>query len=102
MINLTLPDPIVGQWIWLSETNLNQESHQFYRRDFSIDEMPGKAEMWITARTAFHLFINGQHWLPGRLPTAAKTVMYIASISIICCKWGITKSQSRSLTPMRL
>jgi hypothetical protein len=68
MINLTLPDPIVGQWIWLSETNLNQESHQFYRRDFSIDEMPGKAEMWITARTAFHLFINGQHCASG--PTA--------------------------------
>ncbi|NMA42442.1 MAG: family 78 glycoside hydrolase catalytic domain [Oligosphaeraceae bacterium] len=60
MQNQKLPEPLMGQWIWLRETELRQETHLFFRRDFCVSEMPGSCELWITARSSFHLYINGQ------------------------------------------
>lgn len=60
MQELKLPEPLKGQWIWMREPDLRQETHLFFRKDFSLSEMPGRSEMWITARTAFQLYINGQ------------------------------------------
>ncbi|MFA6723071.1 MAG: family 78 glycoside hydrolase catalytic domain [Lentisphaeria bacterium] len=60
MQNQKLPEPLLGQWIWLREPDLYQETHLFFRRDFCVSEMPGSCELWITARSSFHLYINGQ------------------------------------------
>ena len=71
MQQLKLPEPLLGQWIWLREPDTRQETHLFFRRDFCVSEMPASSEMWITARTGFHLYINGQLCAIG--PTANPT-----------------------------
>ncbi|MFA6929210.1 MAG: hypothetical protein WCT05_02705, partial [Lentisphaeria bacterium] len=84
MHQLKLPETLVGQWIWLREPDTRQETHLFFRRDFCVSEMPGNSEMWITARTGFHLYINGQLCAIG--PTAnpsEKSYVYCVDINYL-------------------
>lgn len=65
MSTAQLPQKLKGYWIWLSDKNLLEESHVFFRRDFLLEELPSSADLWVTARNAFHLFINGRHCAAG-------------------------------------
>ncbi|MFW5803590.1 MAG: hypothetical protein ACOCWJ_06695, partial [Verrucomicrobiota bacterium] len=67
-----VPAALRGQWIWLSPENKQVEEHLFFRREFTLGEMPGSAELWITARTGFQVFINGRHAAFGPNPCPSK------------------------------
>lgn len=57
----TLPKDIRGQWIWSDTTSAGPESYVFFRREFSLNEIPSSADLAITARSFFHVYINGHH-----------------------------------------
>jgi hypothetical protein len=61
MRNLKMPDDFKAEWIWSLVPRRRQESYIFLRKEFTLDETPGAAELWISARTLFHLYINGRH-----------------------------------------
>ncbi len=71
-----LPTRINGQWIWLRQVKDAPEAHVFFRRDFTLDEIPSSAELWIAARSFFHLFVNGHH-LSYALGTFPGTGSYV-------------------------
>jgi len=84
MQHFKLPETLHGQWIWLREPDTRQETHLFFRRDFCVSEMPASSEMLITARTGFHLYINGQLCAIG--PTAnptEKSYVYCVDINYL-------------------
>jgi hypothetical protein len=70
MSEITLPDGLFGNWIW-SETSLatSRESHVFIRREFTLNETPGIAEMWISCHSHFNIYINEQHLSFGPSPS---------------------------------
>ncbi len=79
MQRYSLPEEIRGEWIW-SKSGLDAlESYIFFRKDFTLSETPSTAEIWITARTFFHLYINGRHLTWGPPPGTARDsyVMYL-------------------------
>ncbi len=77
----TLPAQLNGSWIWIEEHNIHEESHQFFRRDFVLDELPGSSDIWISARTAFHLFVNGRHCAAGPVPHPLADHCYVCHFS---------------------
>jgi len=60
-MNNVMLKKIVGEWIWFPCDPDRNESNIFFRNDFSLNETPGKAEIWISVKTDFHLFVNGRH-----------------------------------------
>ena len=64
-----LPQDIRGEWIWKSEPSVDIESYALFRREFTLNESPGIAELWITACTFYHIFINGRHFCHGPSPS---------------------------------
>ncbi|MDT8391947.1 MAG: alpha-L-rhamnosidase N-terminal domain-containing protein [Lentisphaeria bacterium] len=57
----TLPKEIRGQWIWADTMSADPESYVFFRREFSLNEIPASADLAITARSFFHVYVNGHH-----------------------------------------
>lgn len=76
-----LPNEIKGQWIWLGQEDELPESYVFFRREFSLDGIPSSAELWITARSFFHVYINGHH-LGYALGTAPGRSSYVWNYDI--------------------
>ena len=74
-----LPEDIRGQWIWHHPAAGRVEECRFFRREFILDETPASAELWITARTFFHVYVNGRHlgYGPTPCPTGDAYVTYI-------------------------
>ena len=68
MQNAGLPEDIRGQWIWKSDPTNDIESYSFFRREFTLNESPRSVELWITACTFYHVFINGRHFCHGPAP----------------------------------
>lgn len=73
MQRLRLPEKLLGKWIWMQEDNQAIESHQFFRSDFSLSQIAGKAELWIAAKSKFHLYVNGRHCAVGRTSTLSNS-----------------------------
>jgi len=73
-----LPDDLRGSWIWLEQERSQVESYLFFRKEFALDETPMSAELWISARTFFHVYVNGRHvgFGPGMSSTADSNVLY--------------------------
>ncbi|MCK5801721.1 MAG: hypothetical protein KAI66_02765 [Lentisphaeria bacterium] len=71
MPDIALPDSIRGEWIWHEGERKAPESHVFFRYEFPLFEMPESAELWITARSLFHLFVNGRYLGFGPTPSAS-------------------------------
>ncbi len=80
-----LPDEIRGEWIWLRNGLEKLESYVLFRRAFTLFETPVSAELWITARTRFHLFLNGRHiaYGPPPCPTEDAYVTHVDA-SFLC------------------
>ena len=68
MTSTGLPEDVRGQWIWKSEPSDDIESYVLLRREFTLSESPRSAELWITACTFYHIFINGRHFCHGPSP----------------------------------
>jgi len=79
MREYVLPQEIRGKWIWTSRAAQRLESYVFFRRDVTLYETPASAELWISARTRFHLFINGRYiaFGPPPSPTERAYVVYL-------------------------
>lgn len=75
-----LPSALRGQWIWLAQENKHVEEHLFFRREFALSEMPGSAELWVTARTGFQTYINGRHVAFGPDPCPTSTGNFLTPV----------------------
>jgi hypothetical protein len=75
-----LPDNIKGQWVWCRGATTGVEEHLFLRREFVLAETPSSAELWVSARTFFHVYLNGRHLGFGP-PSASWTDTYVLSIN---------------------
>ena len=70
MSEVTLPDGLFGNWIWSDPTpQAFHESHVFFRREFTLNETPGVAEMWVSCHSHFNIYINEQHLSFGPSPS---------------------------------
>lgn len=80
-----LPDEIRGEWIWLRSCLGSLESYVLFRKDFTLFETPATADFWITARTTFHVFLNGRYLAfgPPACPTEDAYVTYM-DVSFLC------------------
>jgi hypothetical protein len=79
MREYALPQEVRGKWIWLGRDVDRLESYVFFRREVTLYESPTSAELWITARTCFHLFVNGRHvaFGPPPCPTEHAYAVYL-------------------------
>lgn len=70
MSEVTLPDSLLGNWIWSnSDSSSQRESHVLFRREFTLSETPALAELWISCHSHFNLYINEQHVSFGPSPS---------------------------------
>ncbi len=84
MVSTGLPAEIQAEWIWKTQTTDEIESYVFFRREFTLDETPRSAELWITAGTFFHLYVNGRHFYYGPSP-ALGNQFYVEYIDVGFC-----------------
>ena len=82
MSEVTLPDNLLGNWIWSEPPALPaRESHVLFRREFTLSETPALAELWISCHTHFNLYINEQHVSFGPSPSN-KSISYAQYLNI--------------------
>lgn len=82
MRNTKLPDELHAEWIWLGESRRKQENYVFFRKEFTLDETPGSAELWITARTLMHVYVNERHLTFGPPPSPLPNQVYVACFDV--------------------
>jgi len=56
----SLPQEIMGEWIWLKDCVDSLDSHIYFRREFNLEDTPEMADLWITAKTYFQVYVNGR------------------------------------------
>lgn len=61
MEQYNLPDQLRGKWIWVEAEQDQPDTYGFFRKEFTLDELPSSADLWISARSFFHVFVNGEH-----------------------------------------
>ncbi len=76
-----LPAEARGKWIWRPDLKNQVETHILFRREFTLDAIPSSAELWIAARSFYHLFVNGHH-LGYALGTAPRRASYVRSYDV--------------------
>ena len=57
MNKVRLPAGICGSWIWLKD-HVSKDSFLLFRREFNKDFSEEDVGLWISANTAYQLFIN--------------------------------------------
>ena len=82
MRKLTLPGDLRAEWIWLTAPLPKKESYVFFRKEITLGETPALAELWITARTFFHLYVNGRHVSYGPPTYPLATHCYVCCFDI--------------------
>ena len=83
MAKYSLPKDLRGEWIWTRQLFNKVDSHLFARREFTLDAAVPFAELWISASSAYHLFINGEHVGYGPSP-ATREIRYADRHEISC------------------
>lgn len=68
MLNYALPNDIRGEWIWLADDCDRLESFVFFRREFTLYQTPASAELWVSAGTLCHVYVNGRYLGFGPTP----------------------------------
>lgn len=73
-----LPGELRGEWIWHPASVDRLDSYVFFRKEFLLAEMPAVAELWMTAHSLYHLYVNGRHVSrgPGPAPQAGVYACY--------------------------
>ncbi len=69
MQDIGLPEPLQGQWIWKDSRRKEVDGYALFRRKFTLNEAPRTAELWATAGTLFHIYVNGRHLAYGPSPS---------------------------------
>ena len=77
MQEYALPEEIRGEWVWDRVAADKLESYVFFRKEFMLSETPALAEFWVTARTLFHLYINGRYLGFGPPPSPAENTYVV-------------------------
>jgi len=74
-----LPEPLRGEWIWTRAAQSRLDAYVFFRREFILSQTPTTAELWISARTFFQLYVNGRHvaWGPPPCPGRDSYVLHL-------------------------
>ena len=83
MVKYALPKDLCGDWIWTRQLLGKVDSHLFARREFSLDASVPYAELWVSACSAYHLFVNGTHIGYGPSP-ATREMRYADRYEISC------------------
>lgn len=83
MGKFSLPKDLRGDWIWTRQLFDKVDSHLFARREFTLDAAVPFAELWISASSAYHLFINGEHVGYGPSP-ATRELRYADRHEVSC------------------
>ena len=63
-----LPQDFRAEWIWSADPAKRPETYLFFRKELVLDDTPSSAELWVTAQTFFHLYVNGRHVAYGPPP----------------------------------
>jgi len=69
MSEVTLPSTLIGNWIWPETPSNQRENHALFRKEFSLNETAGSADLWISCRSNFNIYINDQHLSFGPSPS---------------------------------
>ena len=79
MERASLPSHIRGNWIWSKRQLGTPDSYVFFRRAFTLDEIPSVADLWVAARSFCHLYVNGNHVSYGlnTCPNQGSYVWYV-------------------------
>ncbi len=56
-----IPQDFRAEWIWKAGADERPETYLFFRKEVVLDAAPPSAEIWISARSLFHLYVNGRH-----------------------------------------
>ena len=80
LISLYLMACLVTEFGQNQKPNLSV-NHVFFRREFTLNEAPGIAEMWISCHTHFNIYINEQHLSFGPCPSVC-TYSYVQYFNI--------------------
>ena len=56
-----LPDNIKGEWIWGGTDPGKSDHYVFFRREIALASVVTEADLWISAHSSYHLFVNGRH-----------------------------------------
>ena len=59
MNKVRLPRSICGNWIWLKDWS-KKDNFLLFRKEFNCDSIGDEADLWISANTAYQLFVNEQ------------------------------------------
>ena len=78
---LEMPQQLEGKWIWLKDKSPEDCTCQLFRGDFTLSEMPASTEIWISAKTIFHLYVNGRLAFIGPLANPTEK-SYLSCIDI--------------------
>lgn len=87
-MKLNMPSDIRGEWIWPSQPSGKLEAWAFFRREFTLNPGFGKAELWISANSEYHINTNGRHIGYGPAP-ASRDSAYIESYDTLCLEPGV-------------
>ncbi len=79
----SLPKDLRGDWIWTNQLLRKVDCHLFARREFSLDSAVPFAELWISAVSSYHLFVNGIHVGYGPSPST-REIRYADRYEISC------------------
>ena len=60
-----LPDNLQGKWIWTERKHHHATQHVLLRKEFTLDEIPGTAEIWLASQAKYILFVNGRFYSAG-------------------------------------
>ncbi len=60
MLNVKLPSRIHGKWIWKQSLLRRTDSFLLMRREFVCDSIGLETDLWISANSAYQLFVNGR------------------------------------------
>jgi len=86
MHEIPIPAEAHGDWIWKADCLEETDSYVFMRREFALEEIPTSAELWLSVRGNYHVFINGRHLSRGPAPAPVNT-SYIQYHDIAHCLW---------------
>ena len=83
-----LPADLQGSWIWADARLDKTEEYVFFRREFSLTEIPTGAELLIAANSGFHVYINGRHICRGPVPSRRHTANVVSFNVGHCLDYG--------------
>ncbi len=83
-----LPAELQGEWIWTAESSNEIDDYVLFRGEFTLEEIPTAAELWVASGATYHLYINGRHVCRGPHPSNRQTMMVALHEVAYCLQFG--------------